>query len=281
MAGKGGGSWKVAYADFVTAMMAFFLVMWITAQSKSVRQAISQYFSDPHGSSGRPSGVSEKTAGGTSMFPTKRSGDAPYVHGGKGAMGRGTGAADMNLEDPPNDPDEEIKTKRPNLFIMHHGNNSLMGATVQFNENAIELDEWAKNRLKAVAPMFRGKPNKIEIRGHATRRPLTYNGPQPDLWQISYARCLATMKFLESEGIEPERMRLSQAAAYEPYSQRSETEWQAQNSRVDVYMLGDFINEPKTGGRRPLGKNRLPAAPESEAPKAAVHAGDEPSKHSL
>ena len=41
MAGKGGGAWKVAYADFVTAMMAFFLVMWITEDkaSKSSRQS--------------------------------------------------------------------------------------------------------------------------------------------------------------------------------------------------------------------------------------------------
>ena len=47
MAGKGGGAWKVAYADFVTAMMAFFMVMWITAQSKPVKQAIAEYFSHP------------------------------------------------------------------------------------------------------------------------------------------------------------------------------------------------------------------------------------------
>ena len=38
MAGKGGGAWKVAYADFVTAMMAFFLVMWIVGQDKPVKQ---------------------------------------------------------------------------------------------------------------------------------------------------------------------------------------------------------------------------------------------------
>jgi chemotaxis protein MotB len=47
MAGKGGGAWKVAYADFITAMMAFFLVMWITAQNKPVRKAIANYFNDP------------------------------------------------------------------------------------------------------------------------------------------------------------------------------------------------------------------------------------------
>jgi chemotaxis protein MotB len=42
-----GGAWKVAYADFVTAMMAFFLVMWLTAQSKDVRANIAAYFRDP------------------------------------------------------------------------------------------------------------------------------------------------------------------------------------------------------------------------------------------
>ena len=42
-----GGAWKVAYADFVTAMMAFFLVMWLVAQSQGVRQAVAGYFKDP------------------------------------------------------------------------------------------------------------------------------------------------------------------------------------------------------------------------------------------
>ncbi len=42
-----GGAWKVAYADFVTAMMAFFLVMWIVGQNANVKQAIASYFRDP------------------------------------------------------------------------------------------------------------------------------------------------------------------------------------------------------------------------------------------
>ena len=55
MAGaKGGGSWKVAYADFVTAMMAFFLVMWIGAQDVKVRQSVANYFVDPSGATKKP-----------------------------------------------------------------------------------------------------------------------------------------------------------------------------------------------------------------------------------
>jgi chemotaxis protein MotB len=49
MAGKGGGAWKVAYADFVTAMMAFFLVMWLVTQDKKVKDAVARYFTDPVG----------------------------------------------------------------------------------------------------------------------------------------------------------------------------------------------------------------------------------------
>ena len=45
--GHHGGAWKVAYADFVTAMMAFFLVMWLVSQSNVVKQAVQSYFLDP------------------------------------------------------------------------------------------------------------------------------------------------------------------------------------------------------------------------------------------
>jgi len=45
--GHHGGAWKVAYADFVTAMMALFIVLWIVGQSKEVKQSISGYFKDP------------------------------------------------------------------------------------------------------------------------------------------------------------------------------------------------------------------------------------------
>ena len=42
-----GGAWKVAYADFVTTMMALFIVLWITSQNAGTREAVAQYFKDP------------------------------------------------------------------------------------------------------------------------------------------------------------------------------------------------------------------------------------------
>ena len=58
----GGGAWKVAYADFVTAMMAFFLVMWITSQSADMKKAIGGYFNDPWGTSSENSDARHQDA---------------------------------------------------------------------------------------------------------------------------------------------------------------------------------------------------------------------------
>ena len=47
--GHRGSAWKVAYADFVTAMMALFIVLWLISSGREVREAVSGYFRDPHG----------------------------------------------------------------------------------------------------------------------------------------------------------------------------------------------------------------------------------------
>lgn len=85
MAGKGGGAWKVAYADFVTAMMAFFLVMWICSQDQKFRQAVARYFNNPSniGSIGS-SRVPNKPG---SLFDSPNGGDLP--NGESIAMGQG------------------------------------------------------------------------------------------------------------------------------------------------------------------------------------------------
>ena len=67
--GHHGGAWKVAYADFVTAMMALFIVLWLMTSSAKVRKAISSYFRDPSGS-GQQSG-SAQAGTGESLTVTK------------------------------------------------------------------------------------------------------------------------------------------------------------------------------------------------------------------
>src|SRR5215467_5814905 len=78
--GHHGGAWKVAYADFVTAMMAFFLVMWIVGQSAQTKAAVAQYFRDPGVFDHGRGGILEGTNGTPQQVP------APSDDSGKAAL---------------------------------------------------------------------------------------------------------------------------------------------------------------------------------------------------
>ena len=79
------------------------------------------------------------------------------------------------------------------------------------------------------------------------------------------------MKFLIEHGVEPKRIRLSQAAGNEPYSQRIESDWLAQNSRVEIYLLNEFVEDHTTPAVGKGGVDKGPAG-KGPAPPAAVHA---------
>ncbi|HEX5268878.1 MAG TPA: flagellar motor protein MotB, partial [Gemmataceae bacterium] len=88
MASGGGGSWKVAYADFVTALMAFFLVMWICAQDQNTREAVAHYFNEPYQFFRDPVGANRKPDARGAMFQKKSAGTVPESEA-VGPMGRG------------------------------------------------------------------------------------------------------------------------------------------------------------------------------------------------
>jgi len=75
MASGGGGAWKVAYADFVTAMMAFFMVMWLIAQDQKAKEAVAKYFNDPSGF--KPIGLSHSPTSAGSIFQETNPGNTP------------------------------------------------------------------------------------------------------------------------------------------------------------------------------------------------------------
>jgi chemotaxis protein MotB len=215
MAGKGGGAWKVAYADFVTAMMAFFLVMWLVGQNEKVKEAIAQEFSAP-------------TSNRKSRPPKPKKYPVPVEPAPKAPSG------------PPAESTLDVKQR---VLANRKFNPTHSATLVFFAENSAQLDDEGKDRLKRLVPWIAGKPQKIEIRGHASRRPLPPGGEFSDPWQLCYARCRAAASFLEQQGISPERVRISQAAGYEPYSARVEPQWQARNSRVEVALLSELVDE--------------------------------------
>lgn len=236
MAGKGGGAWKVAYADFVTAMMAFFMVMWITAQSKPLKDAVSHYFNDPWGTSARPrgSGAPSFRVPGQRALPSGVRVLRSRNQGGKSSGSHPKGGRR---------PTSAEGDRDPSVFVLHDGQIEKAGTVVLFPEGKAELDAWGTSQLQDLVPALLGKRNKIEIRGHASRRPLPAGSEFADEWQLCYARCQAALKFLEQQGIEPERMRLSQAAGFEPFSLQVDAEALSKNSRVEVFVLNEAVEQ--------------------------------------
>ena len=117
------------------------------------------------------------------------------------------------------------------------------GAVVTFAEHSATLTDQAMETLKQFVPTIAGKRHKIELRGHATHVPLPAGSPYQDAWQLCYARCLATMKFLVEQGISADRIRLTQASVFEPHSIRVDPEHQSQNPRVEVYILSELVED--------------------------------------
>jgi chemotaxis protein MotB len=141
---------------------------------------------------------------------------------------------------------------------------NLPALVVNFNENSAEVLPATQQRLKDLLPALIGKQNKVELRAHSTRRPLPKDGPyRGDHWRLCYERCAETMKYLISHGVEPDRIRLSQAASFEPLTTRLESSWQDENNCVEVFLLTEFAS--KTPGTTPASNH----APEPAASASA------------
>ncbi|MBI3863931.1 MAG: OmpA family protein [Planctomycetia bacterium] len=233
MAGHGGGAWKVAYADFVTAMMAFFLVMWITGQSKPVKQAVAQYFEDPLGMNRGSRSTSLKGPEDSTTIGPYQSGRGPA---------RGLAMAD-NKSDAPRNPRGTAAKHPPKVIIHRHQTRTRsVGITVPFADDSADLDDRARGRLDDVLPMLLGKPNKVEIRVYTPRQPLKAESPYRDTWELCHARCIATLKYLVEKGIDSDRIRLSQDGEPEPFTAPTDPNGEPEVFPVEVFLSDEHVH---------------------------------------
>ncbi len=191
--GHHGGAWKVAYADFVTAMMALFIVLWIVGQSASVKQAISAYFKDP--------GVFESGRGGN------------ILHGSQGAAPNPTSNISAEIE--------KLKTEAKKLEEAIKTNADLEkfkdkieitvtkeGLRIELLENSAGLffDVGSSKPkpdtvklLKLVGKEIGQLNNKVMIEGYTDARP--YVNPDYTNWELSSDRANMARRILEQNGV--------------------------------------------------------------------------------
>jgi chemotaxis protein MotB len=214
-------------------MMAFFMVMWLVGQNKPMKEAVAGYFRDPFGVGQGPGGAS---GGG---------GDPRNREASKDARIQLLLAANRDALKHTQEDADAIASKKAFLLKLHDGQRTTVGTLVTFADDTARLDEAAQKRLAELAPLLRGKPNKIEIRGHAANAPLPQGSAFHDAWDLCYARCQATRDLLLEQCIEPDRIRLSQAGTFEPQTCTELPGTGVRNGRVEVYLLKEHVEELK------------------------------------
>lgn len=131
----------------------------------------------------------------------------------------------------------------PQVRIIRPGSKTAVGTVIYFEEGETTLTESAEGELQTQAYEFGGKPQKIEIRGHASQRPLDANNPNQDHWDLSYQRCKAVRDFLVSLGIDPRRIRMAVSGKHEPYHIGTDPLLLKQNPRVEVFLLDEVTDD--------------------------------------
>jgi chemotaxis protein MotB len=181
-----GGAWKVAYADFVTAMMALFIVLWLLNTSKPVREAIAGYFRDPSGTAGK--------------LGTSTSGPGEKVVVAKDDMSKLKEELERAIRQMPNfnkfKDQIEIKVTPEGLRI-----ELLESATgTFFNLGNSEPNENGKELLSLLAGELGKLPNKISMEGHTDSKP--FNGKRNyGNWELSVDRSNSARRLMQQQGL--------------------------------------------------------------------------------
>jgi chemotaxis protein MotB len=181
-----GGAWKVAYADFVTAMMSLFIVLWLTSSSDTVKRSIAQYFNDPKGTS---------TLEGTNRNGSGRA--LPIDTEGMEKLRQQLMQAARQMPDFDKLKDQvEITVEQDGLRI------ELMeqpGGT--FFESGSAVPTLALHDfLTAISPELGKMENRISIEGHTDSVPYSDTSAYTN-WELSVDRANAARRLMQGSGI--------------------------------------------------------------------------------
>jgi chemotaxis protein MotB len=202
--GHHGGAWKVAYADFVTAMMALFIVLWVLGQDTSVKQAVAHYFNNPVGFSNGGKNILQGHSNeiinisGKESVDTKDAQTEDLKKMGEKIMSEIAGNPDFHsLMD-------QIK-----IEIIDEGMRiELIDSAddIFFEIGTAALKEPAKKLLEKIAAQLIKIPNKVVIEGHTDSRP--YNGSNPGYsnFELSSDRANSARRIIISAGLNESRI---------------------------------------------------------------------------
>ena len=266
-AGHHGGAWKIAYADFVTAMMAFFLLMWLLGStSKAQKEGISDYFKTPLMlalTGGTAVGASDtliKGGGGKDL--TKKQGQVKPVDGSK-EKEKSVDVKDAKqaLEKAEKAKLEELKAKiekaiedSPTLskfkkqLLLDITSEGLRIQIVDeqnrpmFASSKAEMQPYAQQILQEIGKMLNGVTNKISLSGHTDAVPYPSGDKGYSNWELSSDRANASRRELIAGGMDEAKLLrvvgLSSASLFDKENPLSPS-----NRRISIIVMNKRAEE--------------------------------------
>ncbi len=258
--GHHGGAWKVAYADFVTAMMAFFMLMWLlNATTEQQRKGIADYFA-PTVPINRISGGGDGVFGGDDIFSESR-----MIRSGNGGSPLSTESGAMN-GDASADQSDSLSAEVAALqniedVLLGQGGESALatealrhivtrvtdeGLVIEifdlpdvhlFKDQTSAPTDIMRAITQMIARLLVAVENPVALKGHLSRAARARI--QQPIWQLSIERASQTRLLLESAGLDPDRIaRITGAADREPVVGDSTAE---RNTRIEIVVLRSDI----------------------------------------
>ncbi len=254
-----GGAWKVAYADFVTAMMALFMVLWIAAQDKKILLSTSRYFQNPFNSpmdatsgvlpfdTNKPAKPQGDDSGADSPDSTVREVDLQFLNSVAKDFFRL-----LNLNEDLSDKPIDIQVTSDGLRLTLYDR----ARRPLFVDNSAEFTEWGRFVMQSMAWIIERHKFSVVIEGH-TRAGLSFDKANYSGWDLSTDRAHASRRALTFYAVDENLIdRIGGYAATRPDPQfppESES-----NQRVTLSLSVGRAKSMKTPSK--AAKNAAPSA---------------------
>lgn len=233
--GHHGGAWKVAYADFVTAMMALFIVLWLLNTSQQVQKVVGGYFRDPNGTSKK---VGTNQTGAAENFTITK--DNMQVL--KEQLQQ-TIKENVDLDKLKKQIEMTVTAEGLRVELLESKTGTF------FNQGSAQPTPQGKELLVMLAKELSTLPNKISLEGHTDSAP--YSGKNEySNWELSTDRANAARRIIQENGVRPDQV--SQVRGYADQRLRDpENPEDASNRRISMivqYVMKNVADEDEKAG---------------------------------
>src|SRR5271163_4644451 len=260
--GHHGGAWKVAYADFVTAMMALFIVLWLLSSSADVKKAVGGYFRDPTGKS--------------QQNGTGQSGSSENIGIGKDDMGKLKDKLEAAIRMAP---DVGKLKDQVQMTVTGEGLRIelLESKTDSFFETGNAQPTSSGHEILQLLAVQLGKlPNRLSVEGHTDASPYVSSTGYSN-WELSSDRANAARKLIQQFGVRSDQVDDVRGFA-DQRLRKPEDPTSASNRRVSIVVKYRAPDDPpshaKDGKPTPAGE----AKPAAAIAKPASTPGATPAK---